>query len=675
MHALIPAPTNPAEWDQWRWTLHDWRNSTRYLLNFDDSIYRAPEFAWIPQTFNLALVMMCDLLFYDGDYQLDTFLQHGEREFGGYDAIILWHAYPRIGFDDRNQFDFYRQMPGGLERLRRIVDQCHTRGVRVYVDYNPWDVGTRREGVSDVDALVDLVRAIDADAIFLDTMSNAVIGLREKLDLVRPGVSLESEVLVPLEHIDTHPSSWAQGFTDVPGVLRNKWFERRHMQHRIRRWQHDHTPELHTAWMNGTGMVIWENVFGSPVRWCERDKSLLRSMIGVQRRFHALFSGEGWTPLIPTLNKSIYASEWKDESVRLWTLVNGDQNEITGELIAVQHREGYRYFDLIRGHEIAPRIEGDHALLSGQLHGRGIGAFLATANVSPDLIAFLARQADINQRANFDPTPPIVIETLRPAPTTTRYRLDSLPIRMAAIPAHQFEMKVTFTIRECGFYDVPGITTPDLRFHNLHRAWSFARPVSLTPYAIDLTPVTNAQFADFLQATGYTPHQPENFLLHWAGDSIPTGLEDHPVVYVSLEDARAYATWAGKRLPTEPEWQHAAQGIDQRRYPWGDDWQADNCNHGQYGTTTPVMKFPQGRSPYGCYDLCGNVWEWTESERTDGRTRFVLLKGGAYYRAQESDWYADGGAQANDFAAKFLLMYPGLDRCATIGFRCVVDCE
>lgn len=118
MHALIPAPTESTAWDQWRQALHDWRRSTRHLLNYDSSTYRSPHFAWIPHTFNLALVMMSDLLFYDSDYLLEPFLQHGEREFGGYNAIILWHAYPRIGFDQRNQFDFYRQMPGGLERLR-----------------------------------------------------------------------------------------------------------------------------------------------------------------------------------------------------------------------------------------------------------------------------------------------------------------------------------------------------------------------------------------------------------------------------------------------------------------------------------------------------------------------------------------------------------------------------
>jgi iron(II)-dependent oxidoreductase len=229
------------------------------------------------------------------------------------------------------------------------------------------------------------------------------------------------------------------------------------------------------------------------------------------------------------------------------------------------------------------------------------------------------------------------------------------------------------TVRECGFYHVPNVDYPALRYVNLHRPWSMQRQVELKPYAIDLTPVTNRQFAQFLQATGYTPEHPENFLAHWQDGRIPEGLDDHPVVYVSLEDARAYAVWAGKRLPTEEEWQHAAQGVEARRYPWGDEWRYDCCNHGQFERTTPVKQFPQGRSPYGCYDMCGNVWEWTESERSDGRTRFVMLKGGSYYRALGSEWYADGGAQSNDLAAKFLLMYAGLDRCATIGFRCVVE--
>jgi formylglycine-generating enzyme required for sulfatase activity len=144
-------------------------------------------------------------------------------------------------------------------------------------------------------------------------------------------------------------------------------------------------------------------------------------------------------------------------------------------------------------------------------------------------------------------------------------------------------------------------------------------------------------------------------------------------VYIDLEDARTYARWAGKRLPTEEEWQHAAQGFEELTYPWGVDFIPNRCNDGATGATTPVRAFPDGRSPFGCYDMCGNVWEMTESERTDGRTRFCILKGGSYYRATGSEWYADGEAQPNVFSAKMILSSPGLDRCATIGFRCAAS--
>lgn len=123
----------------------------------------------------------------------------------------------------------------------------------------------------------------------------------------------------------------------------------------------------------------------------------------------------------------------------------------------------------------------------------------------------------------------------------------------------------------------------------------------------------------------------------------------------------------------EEEWQFAAQGSDGRRYPWGERMEPNRCNDGASGGTTPVMAFPAGRSPFGCYDMCGNVWEWTESEHSDGRTRFAMLRGGSYYRAEGSHWYFDGGPQPCDVTAKMLLMWPGLDRCATIGFRCAID--
>ena len=87
-----------------------------------------------------------------GEFTPDRLLADAER-FGGFDAIVLWHAYPIIGLDDRNQFDYYRDVTG----LAELVAEFQGRGVRVLVDYNPWDVGTRRDPSSDADALAELV--------------------------------------------------------------------------------------------------------------------------------------------------------------------------------------------------------------------------------------------------------------------------------------------------------------------------------------------------------------------------------------------------------------------------------------------------------------------------------------------------------------------------------------
>ncbi len=677
MYGLIPAPPDPSQWPAWREQLLQWRASTRKLLDYDDSYYRRPEFSWVSSAYVTCFLIVLDEQLYDrstGQYTLGAMLDRGVAEFGGFDDVVFWQAYPRIGLDERNQLDFYRDMPGGLDGLRELSRLCHARGVRVTIGYNPWDTGTRREALSDVDVLVELVTAIDADGIFLDVLGKGGKELRAKLDRARPGVALQPEYLVPLQAIPTHHVSFMEKKERalVPGVVRNKWFERRHMVRRADRWSEEQTDILHGAWMNGCGLVIEEAVHGTWVGCNPRHGSILRAMLPIMRRYTAILSGEGWTPLVPCLASRVYASLWEDDRLRLWTIVNRAEEPVQGALLETPHVPGARYFDLIAGREVTPEIRDGKAQLASAIGPRGIACFLSCSerDVGSDFPAFLTTQAESDDRADFSTAPPKLAQTLTPIAPTRRQR--EVPAGMVAIPAAEFELEVHHRIRECGFYEAEGVIQPR-SYWDLHGPAVAKRRVKLSPYAIDVTPVTNAQYAEFLASSGYTPKHLENFLKHWRHGAPPPGKEDHPVVYVDLEDARAYAQWADKRLPTEEEWQHAAQGPEKRTYPWGDEMREGVCNSGLSGGTSSVTAFPEGRSAFGCYDMCGNVWELTESERSDGRIRFCILKGGSYFRALGSEWYFDGGPRPANWGAKMLLMWPGMDRCSTIGFRCVVD--
>ncbi|MCP4519582.1 MAG: SUMF1/EgtB/PvdO family nonheme iron enzyme, partial [Delftia sp.] len=166
----------------------------------------------------------------------------------------------------------------------------------------------------------------------------------------------------------------------------------------------------------------------------------------------------------------------------------------------------------------------------------------------------------------------------------------------------------------------------------------------LPDFYLAKTPVTNAQYAAFVQAAGHDRPQ------HWKDGRPPGGKENHPVVNVSWNDAIAYCRWLSEAtgqpyaLPSEAEWEKGARGSDGRIYPWGDQWDAKLCNSREGGKkdTTPGGIYSQGASPYGLLDMAGNVWEWTRSlwqdypyQADDGRedltvSSYRVLRGGAW---------------------------------------------
>lgn len=152
------------------------------------------------------------------------------------------------------------------------------------------------------------------------------------------------------------------------------------------------------------------------------------------------------------------------------------------------------------------------------------------------------------------------------------------------------------------------------------------RVVYLPEYRIARYPVTNQQYQTFLSANPHYPPPPP-----WKGREAPLGKLQHPVVGVSLKDAVAFCEWLGCRLPSAEEWEKAARGEEGRTYPWGEVWEVGTfCNNweNRIGGTTPVNQFENGVSPYGVWDMVGNVWEWTSSEY---QGPFIhVLKGGSW---------------------------------------------
>jgi hypothetical protein len=454
-----------------------------------------------------------------------------------------------LGIDERNQFDFYRDVAG----IHELVADLQARGLRVFVNYNPWDVGTRREPVADDIAIAALVSELGADGVFLDTMKEAQPGLRTALDGVRPGIALEGESTLPVARICDHHLSWAQWFSDstVPGVLRARWFEQRHMLHHTRRWNRDHAEELHSAWLNGVGVLVWENVFGAWVGWNERDKELLRGILSVQRQHADLLATGEWTPLAAASpDTRVVASHWSDGQTTLWALAN-------------------------RGAAYAGAV-GE---LDVELPAQGIAAFVGSEQVmvaGGGDASFPARQA---VRV---PTPVV--------------RVDRVPQGFVAVEPRP--LTAVFRRRETGTYgEAPYVEEWKPLPPRLHDFVEVERPAPGGRFAISV------------------------------GD-VKTGLD--------LAEARAYAASAGARLPTEDEWQLAAEA--------------------------------------GVLDLSGpRVWEWTESEHSDGRTRFAILKGGSDWKPEGSDWYVDGGPQEPAYSLKLLLLGGGMARSPRIGFRLAVD--
>ncbi len=691
---LIPAPdclTLKAAWSgggsypcapdahtEWLKDITHWRRERWIRIGYRGDRYENPALKWTQSSFIQPQMMVQDRYFYDpvsGKYTVDRYIDDLQNRYGGIDAVLIWPTYPNMGIDDRNQHDMIRSMPGGLPGVKQMIADFHRRGVHVLFPMMMWDQGTSDPGKPWPQAIAELMKEIDADGINGDTQDGVPLVFSEAGDKTGHPLAFEPEGSPSDEALAWNLMTWGQysgQFTFVPGVDRFRWLEPRHMVNISDRWNRSKTADLQFAFFNGEGWESWENIWGIWNGITPRDREALRRVAAMERAVAPFLVSSQWEPFYPMRRYGIYASRWPLSTSTIWTIVNRNEYDVDGPQMPVPVGDGMRYFDLYHGKELRPETNGAEMILSFPIEAHGFGAVLSTpGEPTAKMQRLIEDMSKMTARplSGFSNEWKVLPQNLVEIPETKPAA--SAPENMIKIPGGDYLFKVEGIEIE-GFDDIgvdvryPWEDSPR-RFHE--------HLMHIKPFFIDKYPVTNRQFKRFLDATHYRPQDDLNFLRNWKGESYPDGAADEPVTWISQEDARAYARWAGKRLPHEWEWQFAAQGTDGRRYPWGNQWNSNAVPPADkdrtYGGPNRVDSHPEGVSPFGVMDMVGNVWQWTD-EYVDDHTRAAILRGGDNYQPQGSIWYFPQAYQ-NDQHGKLLLMAPSYDRAATLGFRCVVD--
>lgn len=273
-----------------------------------------------------------------GRPNLDALLDAGEA-FGGYDAILLWHEYPRLGLDARTQWDFYDDYPGGRAALRALVDRAHQRNVRVFLPFKPWDRSPVENDAQTTARIAALIAELDLDGVFFDTMNTVPESFRAAIDAAKPGVVFitESE---PHEYraLEMITSSWNQYRTEISMPESNlmRFLFPKHTRGGISRWHVGAQKDIaiERALFNGEGMIIWQDVFGA---WLPYSQAQKREICAVKRLLaeHAdLLNTQDCVPLLTTAAPGVYANGFFDGDRAAVTLYLTGDAPYEGDLLA-----------------------------------------------------------------------------------------------------------------------------------------------------------------------------------------------------------------------------------------------------------------------------------------------------------------------------------------------------
>ena len=268
------------------------------------------------------------------EFEIDRFLDEGEANFGGYDYMLLWHDYPRMGVDNRDQFTMYEDLPGGLDGLRQMVDKAHARGVQVFLPYKPWDIMVKNQDHYKEEARIS--KAIGADGVFLDTMKDSEIAFRKALDAVNPDNVFVSEGRPSIADAQLVTGSWNQSGSatnTMPNVDLFRFLLPKHNVHNINRGARDREQLIHNALFNGTGFIVWEDIFGEINQYSWNERILIHRYSRILRENIDAYLTENPIPLVRDLRDDIYINAFPVSSKCVYPTYQNDYKTVSRRAI------------------------------------------------------------------------------------------------------------------------------------------------------------------------------------------------------------------------------------------------------------------------------------------------------------------------------------------------------
>ena len=322
-----------------------WKENTRN--RYDLRKYFKPKPRWIQNNYLQHFTFAYGKEAFDyknNKFKINKIIEEG-KEFGGYDSIIFWHQYPRLGLDNSNQWELYRYLPEDYQSIKKIVDICHSNNVKFFIPFKPWDVRSNESLDMHAQLLEKFIYQTNIDGFFLDTMSSlpeSFLRIKNKF----PSFEFCSEG-TPKEQrqIEDLTSSWDQ----IGNIRRNfkveveanmfRFVFPEHPLNLVSRWSvgSDKDSIIKRAAFNGTGLVIWQDVFGCWLPFSKKQKQQIKELKNLLVKFHDCFFGNNSVPLIETLSKGIICNEFSDNSLneKIYSIYNFSSKKITGQLINI----------------------------------------------------------------------------------------------------------------------------------------------------------------------------------------------------------------------------------------------------------------------------------------------------------------------------------------------------